>query len=75
MIRNIGAIVLRVRVVGLVAAVAIRRRVAAGIVSAQVAVGTGIDHRPNRARNRRTRRYHVRTLQREARRAVVKLSV
>jgi len=74
-IRNIGAIILRVREVGLVAAVAIRRRVTCGVVAAQVAVSTRIDHRSNRARNCCTRWQHMWTLQRETRRSVVKLSV
>jgi len=74
-IGNGGAIILRVREVRLVAAVAIRGRVTGGVVAAQVAVGTRIDHRSNRARNRRARRYHVRTLQGKARRAVIKLSI
>ena len=75
MIRNIGAIILRVREVGLVAAVAIHRRVTCGVVAAEVAVGTRIDHRPNRARNCRTWRQHMWTLEREPRRSVVKFSV
>jgi len=75
MIRNRSAISLRVCEVGLMAAIAIRCRVTGSVVAAQVAVGTRIDHRPNRARNRCTRRQHMRTLQREPRRAVVELSI
>jgi len=74
-IRSRGAISLRVREVGLMAAIAIRCRVTGSVIAAQVAVGTRIDHRPNRTRNRRTRRQHMRTLQREARRAVVEPSI
>ena len=56
MIWNRGAIILRAREVGLMTAVTIRRRVTAGVVASQVAVGACIDHRPNRARHHRTRR-------------------
>ena len=75
MIRNRGAIVLRARKIGLVAAVTIRRRVTGGVVAAQMAVGARIDHWPNRARNRRAWWQHMRTLERKARRAVIKPSV
>ena len=74
-IRNCGAISLRVRIIRLVAAVAIRCRITRGVVAAQVTVRTSVDHRPDRARNRGPWRQHVRTLQREARRAVIKLSI
>src|SRR5260370_24855837 len=75
MIRNGGAIILSVREVGLMAAVAIRGRVTGGVVAAQVAVGTSIDNRPDRAGYSRTRGCHMRTLQREAGRGVVKFSI
>ena len=74
-IRHSRAIGLRIGVVRLVAAVAIRRRITRRVVAAQVAVRTSVDHRADRTCNRRARRQHVRTLQREARRAVVKLAV
>ena len=74
-IRHGGSISLRVDVVRLVAAVTIGRRVAGGVVAAHVAVRTCIDHRPDRPRHCRTRRQHMRTLQREPRRRVVKLSI
>ena len=57
------------------AAVAIRGWIANGVVAAHVAVGTSIDHRPDRARDSGARRQHVRTLQREARRGVIKFSI
>jgi hypothetical protein len=61
-IRNCGAISLRVRVVGLMAAIAIRRRITRRVVAPQMAIRTSVDHRPDRSRNRRARREHVRTL-------------
>lgn len=57
------------------AAVAIRRRITRRVVAAQVAVRARIDHRPDGTGDGRARRQHVRTLQREACRAVVKLSI
>lgn len=75
MIRHVRAVVLRICKIGLVAAVAIRRRVACSVVAAQVAVGACIDHWPNRTRYSRTWWQHMRTLERETRRAVIKLSV
>jgi len=57
------------------ATVAIRRRVARGVVAAHVAVGAGIYHRADGAGNCGARREHVRALKREARGAVVKLSI
>lgn len=74
-IRRVGPIGLRIRVIRLMAAVAIRRRIAGGVVAANVAVRTRIHHRPNRACNGRAWRQHVRTLERESRCRVVKLSV
>ena len=70
-----GPVGLGVHIVRLVATIAIRRRIAGRVVAAEVTVGTGIDHRPDRAGNRRARRHHVRTLQGKARRAVIKLSI
>ncbi len=75
MIRHVRAVGLRVRKIGLVATVTIGCRVTGGVVAAQVAVRTSIDHRPNRTRNSRARWQHVWTLEREPRRRVVKLSV
>ena len=66
---------LRVGVIALMAAVAVRRRIARRVVPADVAVRASVDHRPNRTRDRRARRQHVRTLQREARRRMLKLSI
>ena len=74
-IRHVGAVSLGVRVVRLMAAVAVRGRVAGGVVAADVAVGAGVHHWPDCSGNGRARRQHVRTLQRETRGAVVKLSV
>lgn len=74
-IRHGRAIGLRIGVVRLVAAVAIRCRITRRVVAAQVAVRTSVDHRADRACNRRPRRQHVRPLQRKARRAVIKLAV
>jgi hypothetical protein len=74
-IRDVRAIGLRIGEVRLVAAVAIRRRISRRIVAAQVAVRTRVDHWADRAGDGRARRQHVRTLQREARRAVVKLAI
>ena len=56
-------------------AVAIRRWIARVVVAADVAVHAGVDHGTNRPGHRRAWRDHVRTLQREARGAVVKLTV
>ena len=61
-IRRACAVSLRVRVVGLVTAVAIRRLMAGGVVPADVAVGARIHHRPYRPCNGRARRQHVGTL-------------
>lgn len=74
-IRYRGPIILRIRVVRLVAAVAICRRIARRVIPADVAIGAGIYHRTNRACNRGPRRQHVRSLKREACCAVVKLSI
>jgi len=74
-IRRTGTVVLRRRVVRLMAAITIRGWIAYGIVAAQMAVCARIHHRPDRPRNRGARRQHVRTLQWEARRGVVKLSI
>lgn len=72
---HVRPIILSRRVVRLVAAVAIRRRIARGVIAADVAVRTRIHHRPDRAGNRGAGRRHVRTLQRETCRSVIKLSV
>ena len=64
-IRHGGAICLSVYEILLMAAVAIRGWVASRIVAADVAIRAGIDHRPNRARNRGARRKHMRPLQRK----------
>ena len=74
-IRNCGAIILRAREVGLMAAVTIRRRVTAGVVAAQMAIGARIDHRPDRARYSRARWQHMGALERESCRAVIKFSI
>ena len=74
-IRHIGPISLRVRVIALVAAVAIRRRISRSVIAAGMAIRAGIHHGPDRASYRRARGQHVWTLQRESRRGVVKLSV
>ena len=57
------------------ATVAIRRWVARCVVAAHVAVGAGIYHRPDGAGDGGARWEHVRALKREARGAVVKLSI
>jgi len=64
-----------VRIVRLVATIAIRRRIARRVIPSYVAVRASIHHSADRARHRRARRQHVRSLQGEARRAVVKLPV
>lgn len=74
-IRHVGPVSLRVRVIALVAAVAIRRRIAGGVVAADMAIRAGIHHGPDRASYRRARGKHVWTLQWESRRGVIKLSV
>ena len=74
-IRRGCAVSLRVSVVGLVAAVAVRGRIPRGVVAADVAVRAGVHHRPNRTGNGCARRQHVRTLQREPRRRVIKLAI
>ena len=57
------------------AAVTIGRRIPGGVVAADVAVGARIHHRPDRTCDCGARRKHMRPLQREAGRRVVKLSV
>lgn len=74
-IGHVRAIILRRGVVRLMAAVAVRGRIARGVVPADVAVRTSVDHRPDRAGDRSARRQHVRALQRETCGRVVKLSV
>jgi len=74
-IRHVRAIRLRIRVVRLMAAVAIGGRIASRVVPSDVAVRACINHWADRARHRRARRQHMRTLQREARRAMVKFSI
>jgi len=74
-IRHARGVSLGIRIIRLMAAVAVRRRIARRVVPADVAVRASVDHRPNRTRDRRARRQHVRTLQREARCGVVKLSI
>ena len=74
-IRHARGVSLGTRIIRLMAAVAVRRRIARRVVPADVAVRASVDHRPNRTRDRRARRQHVRTLQREARCGVVKLSI
>ena len=63
------------RVIALMAAVAVRGRIARGVVAADVAVRAGVHHRSDRTGNGCARRQHMRTLQREPRRRVVKLSI
>ena len=64
-----------IREIALMTAVAVRRRIARGVVAADMAIRAGINHRSNRARNRGARRKHMRPLQRKPRRRVVKLSI
>ena len=61
-VRRARAVSLRIRVVILMAAVAIRRWIPGGVVTADMTIGTRIHHGPNRAGNRRARRQHVRPL-------------
>ena len=75
MIGHARSICLCIRVIALMAAVAVRGWVAGRIVAAAVAVRASIDHRPNRARNGGARRQHMWSLERETRGAVVKLSI
>ena len=69
------AISLSVREIRLVAAIAIRRWIAGGVIAANMAVGARIHHRPNRAGNGGTGRKHMGSLQRKSRRAVIKFSI
>src|ERR1700739_4861058 len=55
-IRHARAVSLRVRVIGLMAAVAIRGRIARSVVAPNMTIGTRIHHGPDRAGNRRARR-------------------
>ena len=75
MIGHARSIRLCIRIIALMAAVAVGGRIAGRVVAAAVAVRASIHHRPDRAGNRRARRQHVRALQREACRRVVKLSI
>src|SRR2546429_5605573 len=59
-----------IRIISLMAPVAVHGRIARSVVAARVAVRASIDHRSDRAGNRGARRQHVRALQREARRRV-----
>jgi len=72
---HVCAVRLSIREVRLMATVAISRRIAGRVVAADVAVGAGIDHRPDGAGDGGARREHMRALKREARSAVVKLSI
>lgn len=74
-IRHVRSVCLRIGVIVLMAAVAVRGWIARRVVAADVAVGASVDHRPNRAGDCGARRQHVRPLQREACGGVVKLSV
>ena len=74
-IRHGRTIRLCIRIISLMAPVAVHGRIARSVVAARVAVRASIDHRSDRAGNRGARRQHVRALQREARRQVVKLSI
>ena len=74
-IRHVGAISLSVYEIRLVAAVAVRGWVPGRIVAADMAVRAGIDHRPNRARNRGAGRKHMGPLQGKPGRAVIKCSI
>ena len=74
-IRHGGPIGLCICVIRLVASIAICGRITCRVVAADMAIRAGIDHRPDRASNSSARRQHVRTLEWEARCAVVKLSI
>ncbi len=74
-IRDVGAISLSVYEIGLMAAVAICGWVAGRIVGADMAVRAGVDHRPNRARNRGAGREHMGSLQGKPSRGVIKFSI
>ena len=74
-IRHACAISLSVSEIHLMAAVAICGWVAGRIVPAEVAVCAGVDHRPDRARDRGAGRQHMGSLQRKPSRAVIKLSI
>lgn len=74
-IRHVCSIGLRVRVVALVAAIAIRCRISRSVIAADMAVRAGVHHWPNRASYSRARGQHVWTLQRKSRCGVIKLSV
>ena len=74
-VRHVRPVILSRRVVGLMASITIRGWIARGVVAADMAVGAGIHHRSDRAGNGCAWRQHVRTLQRESRCRVVKLSV
>ena len=75
MIRHVTSIGLRIRVIRLMATVAIRGRIACAVIAAEMAVRAGIHHGPDGAGHGRARRQHMRPLQGKARSAVVKLSV
>ena len=64
-----------IRIIALMAAVAIRGRIARRIIAADMAVRASIDHRPNRARNGAARRKHMGSLQRKPSRAVIKCAI
>jgi len=74
-IRHGRSVGLRIGVIVLVTAVAVCGWESRRVVPADVAVRACVDHRPDRAGNRRARRQHVRTLQRESGCAVVELSI
>lgn len=74
-IRHVRPIGLRIREIRLMAAVAIRGWITRGVVAADMAVRAGVHHRSDCAGNRSAWRQHMRALQREARRRMVKLSV
>ena len=75
MVGDVRAVCLRIGEIRLVAAVTIGRGISRGVIAADVAVRARVDHRANRTGDSRARRQHVRPLQRETRRAVVKLAV
>ena len=74
-VRYSRSICLGIREIALMTTVAVRRRIARTVVAAGMAIRAGVDHRPNRARNRGPRRKHMRPLQRKPRRRVIKLAI
>ena len=74
-IRHVGSERVCVRVIVLVAAIAVGSRKTRGVVASGMTVSASIDHRTDCTRDGRARRQHMRTLQWEPRPGVVKLSM